>query len=198
MSHFIIVGAGECGARAAFALREKGFAGNITLIGDEPVAPYERPPLSKHSEDEGLLPKFVAELARYSEAGIVLRLGETVTELDATGKLLTLSSGETLAFDKLLLATGARARPFPGLILNEHGRIRALRTHADAIALKELASIARLITYARQSAKGMNADFPVWCLDLALGAVLQEMDSGMEQPALLDDAMEAMGIAARH
>ena len=59
MPHFVIVGAGECGARAAFALREKGFDGDITLIGAEPLAPYERPPLSK----EGLIrrasePKF--------------------------------------------------------------------------------------------------------------------------------------------
>lgn len=71
-------------------------------------------------------------------------------------------------------------------------------TRPDTDHLKELASIARLITYARQSAKELNVEFPVWCLDLALGAVLQEMYSGAEQPALLEDAMEAMGITARH
>lgn len=71
-------------------------------------------------------------------------------------------------------------------------------TSPDTDHLKELASIARLITYARQSAKELNVEFPVWCLDLALGAVLQEMYSGMEQPALLDEAMQAIGIAARH
>lgn len=139
MSHFVIVGAGECGARAAFALREKGFAGEITLVGDEPVAPYERPPLSKHSDEASTLPKFVVDLERYADAGIALRLGETVIELDPAGKSLTLSGGETLSFDKLLLTTGARARPFPGLT-DRHGRIRALRTHADALALQALAS----------------------------------------------------------
>lgn len=53
----------------------------------------------------------------------------------------------------------------------------------DSEALKELASIARLISYARQSAMGLKADFPVWCLDLALGAVLQEMYAQGDQPS---------------
>lgn len=139
MSHFVIVGAGECGARAAFALREKGFAGDITLIGDETVAPYERPPLSKHTEEGPHIPKLVATLEGYADAGITLRLGETVTTLDPAEKSLTLSGGETLHFDKLLFATGARARPYPG-VTDRHGRIRALRTHADAVALQALAS----------------------------------------------------------
>ncbi|PZM15912.1 hypothetical protein [Rhizobium tubonense] len=68
----------------------------------------------------------------------------------------------------------------------------------DTDALKELASIARLITYARQSAKGLNADFPVWCLDLALGAVLQEMYSSGPQAPLLDNGMEEMNSTPRH
>jgi hypothetical protein len=68
----------------------------------------------------------------------------------------------------------------------------------DSDSLKELASIARLITYARQSAKELNAEFPVWCLDLALGAVLQEMYSGGEKPPLFEDSAEASGVAARH
>jgi hypothetical protein len=68
----------------------------------------------------------------------------------------------------------------------------------DSDALKELASIARLITYARQSAKGLHADFPVWCLDLALGAVLQEMySSGLPMP-LTEDAMEKLSSTPRH
>lgn len=68
----------------------------------------------------------------------------------------------------------------------------------DTDALKELASIARLITYARQSAKTLNADFPVWCLDLALGAVLQEMYSSGQQVPLLDDGLEEMHSTPRH
>ncbi|MET0747124.1 MAG: hypothetical protein ABWY49_02955 [Rhizobium sp.] len=67
----------------------------------------------------------------------------------------------------------------------------------DSEDLKELASIARLITYARQSAKGLNADFPVWCLDLALGAVLQEMCAKGNQPSHLADIDEDFGVTAQ-
>ncbi|WFR99134.1 hypothetical protein [Rhizobium tumorigenes] len=69
----------------------------------------------------------------------------------------------------------------------------------DSDTLKELASIARLITYARESAKGMNAEFPVWCLDLALGAVLQEMYAARNTQPLtgeMDD--EACSMAQLH
>ncbi|MQB41351.1 FAD-dependent oxidoreductase [Rhizobium sp. ICMP 5592] len=135
MPHFVIVGAGECGARAAFALREKGFEGDITLIGGEPVAPYERPPLSKEGLAHTAEPKFVAALERYVEQHIDLRLGIDVIDIDPTTKVVTLAGGEELGYDKLLLATGASARAFPGLgAISE--RIRVLRTHADACALQ--------------------------------------------------------------
>lgn len=135
MPRFIIVGAGECGARAAFALREKGFEGDITLIGVEPVAPYERPPLSKEGLARAAEPKFVAALERYTEQRIDLRLGIDVIDIDRTAKVVTLAGGEELGYDKLLLATGASARPFPGLGATSE-RIRVLRTHADACALR--------------------------------------------------------------
>ncbi|WP_112608766.1 NAD(P)/FAD-dependent oxidoreductase (plasmid) [Rhizobium sp. WW22] len=134
MVHFVIIGAGECGARAAFALREKGFEGEITLIGAEPLAPYERPPLSKAGTDQPPEPKFIATLERYGEQSIDLKLGTTVTAIDPATKTIRLSAGQTLAYDKLLLATGAAARGFPGVDSTSH-RIRVLRTHADAVAL---------------------------------------------------------------
>lgn len=135
MSHFVIVGAGECGARAAWALREKEFGGKITLIGDEPLAPYERPPLSKASIAEALAPKFVADPHRYAEARIDLVTGVRVEGLDAAARQLSLSDGRTLGFDKLLLATGASARRFPG-VPDDSRSIRMLRTHADATELR--------------------------------------------------------------
>jgi hypothetical protein len=71
-------------------------------------------------------------------------------------------------------------------------------TSRDSDALKELASIARLITYARQSAKVLNADFPVWCLDLALSAVLQEMyANGLQQP-VFEEVLETSVSMPRH
>jgi hypothetical protein len=68
----------------------------------------------------------------------------------------------------------------------------------DSDSLKELASIARLITYARQSAKSMEAEFPVWCLDLALGAVLQEMYTNGLQMPLFDEGMDKANMAVAH
>ena len=65
MTHIVIIGAGECGGRAAFALREKGFAGQITLVGAEEHLPYERPPLSKEALLHGHAPKLV------SDAGVI-------------------------------------------------------------------------------------------------------------------------------
>jgi 3-phenylpropionate/trans-cinnamate dioxygenase ferredoxin reductase subunit len=144
MSHFVIVGAGECGARAAFALREKGFTGAITLIGTETIAPYERPPLSKETLAVSHIPKFVATVERYAENGIELLIGTTVSHIDTAAKSVTMSDGRHLLFDKLLLATGAHARPFPG-VSTTGGRIRSLRTHADALALREVMAFGRHI-----------------------------------------------------
>jgi len=135
MTHFIIIGAGECGARAAFALREKGFDGAVTLIGTEPHLPYERPPLSKHSLIEADQPKLVADAATYAAADIHVLCGLTVERIDAGNKIIFLSSGESLDYDKLLLATGARPRPFPGTPDGAR-RIRTLRSHADALAIR--------------------------------------------------------------
>jgi len=135
MTHFVIVGAGECGARAAFALREKGFDGEITLIGSESLAPYERPPLSKAVDGGTAWPKFIAEPERYAASGIRLLTGVTVEDVDPEAKAVTLSDGSSITYDRLLLATGARARAFPG-IAESSKHIRALRTHADAEALR--------------------------------------------------------------
>ena len=68
----------------------------------------------------------------------------------------------------------------------------------DSDSLKELASIARMITYARQSAKSLNADFPVWCLDLALGAVLQEMYANGLQMPLFEEGADKANMAVAH
>ncbi|MFL5008902.1 NAD(P)/FAD-dependent oxidoreductase [Rhizobium sp.] len=136
MVHFVILGAGECGARAAFALREKGFAGEITLVGAEPLHPYERPPLSKAGSADASDPKFIVAAEKYIENGIRLLTGVEARDFDPASRTVTLSDGTALSYDKLLLATGAAARSFPGA---PHGsrHIRSLRTHHDAAALRE-------------------------------------------------------------
>ncbi len=130
MADFVIVGAGECGARAAFALREKGFDGTITLIGSEAHLPYERPPLSKEALGAGAGPKLVADAERYAAAGIAVLPGRTVLAIDRVGRRVLLGDGAALPYDKLLLATGARPRTLPGTVFG--GRIAALRSHDDA------------------------------------------------------------------
>ena len=133
----VIVGAGHAGGSAAAFLRQYGHTGPIVLIGDEPLLPYQRPPLSKawlkgEADAESLQLK---PDSWYEEAGVSLRLGGTVIGLNRGAKTVTLASGEHLPYDHLILATGARARelPIPGADL---AGVLALRTAADAEALK--------------------------------------------------------------
>ena len=134
MEHIAVIGAGECGGRAALTLRSRGFEGEITLIGAEPIAPYERPPLSKPDPVTGREPRFIVSLQHYQDHRIALLLGVSATNLDPAERTIGLSDGRALVYDKLLLATGAYARPFPGVDAPAK-RIHVLRTHADALAL---------------------------------------------------------------
>lgn len=127
----VIVGAGECGTRAAFALRENGYAGPITLIGQERHLPYERPPLSKEGlSAEQLGMKTIAGRDRFTEHDIRLILGNEARAIDRTGRTVELADGERVPYRRLLLATGATPRRLP---LAERSRLAvALRTHDDA------------------------------------------------------------------
>ncbi|KQW54788.1 FAD-dependent oxidoreductase [Ensifer sp. Root127] len=135
MNTIVIVGAGECGARAAFALREKGYEGVITLIGAEAHLPYERPPLSKEGLAGQLEPKFVADAERYQAAGIQVLTDTPVEAIDRDAKTVRLADGRQLSYDRLLLTTGARPRSLPGLS-ETSPLIRMLRTHTDAAAIR--------------------------------------------------------------
>src|SRR5262244_4244208 len=108
----VIVGASLAGLRAAETLREEGFAGELTMVGDERQPPYDRPPLSKqvllgrvHAED--------TELPRRREVDARWKLGIRAIGVDPIGKRVLLADGEELPFDRLLIATGTRARPWP-------------------------------------------------------------------------------------
>lgn len=124
MAGMVIIGAGECGTRAAFALREAGHDGPVTLIGEEPHLPYERPPLSKTTP---VTPKPIAEPARYAAAKIERLTGVRVSRIDPARRVVESADGRAFAFDKLLIATGARARRLPGI-----EAARTLRTLDDA------------------------------------------------------------------
>ena len=135
-TRIVIVGAGQAGARAAEALRAAGYRGEITLLGDEPHLPYERPQLSK---DVLLDPqKDIAVLRTeyaWRELGVDLRLGTKAVRCDAEKRVLFLSDGRKQPYDLLLLATGASARRLPTLE-NSAVPVRCLRTAEDALFLR--------------------------------------------------------------
>src|ERR1700709_361360 len=108
----VIIGAGQSGARAAHALRDNGWDGGITLLGNEGVAPYDRPPLSKAVL---LGQKTTAQCALYDDAfyrdqRIDLRLNANVTRIDRATREVVLEDGNKVAYHRLLIATGAAPR----------------------------------------------------------------------------------------
>jgi 3-phenylpropionate/trans-cinnamate dioxygenase ferredoxin reductase component len=136
-SSIVIAGAGHAGGSAAAFLRQFGWTGQITLIGEEPLPPYQRPPLSKAwlkgeaSADSLALrpPKY------YSGNGIDLRLGQRVTSIDRAARNVILDTNEILKYSHLILALGSRLRklPVPGADLPG---VMELRTAADADRIK--------------------------------------------------------------
>lgn len=133
----VIVGAGHCGGRAALALRAAGWQAAIHLVGDEPHHPYERPPLSK---DLLTGDKTAAACALLTDADLldarITRHVARVTAIDANARNLTLSDGQTLAYQSLLLATGGKVRTLtiPGGDLPE---VMTLRNLIDAAVLAQ-------------------------------------------------------------
>ena len=134
----VIVGAGLAGAKAAEALREKGFAGAVTLIGNEEHLPYERPPLSKEflkgAKEQSDFTVHTRDW--YTENNVDLRLGTTVTAVDTTARSVTLADGEQLGYDSLVLATGSRSR-HPDLPGADADGVFYLRTVDDSRHLIE-------------------------------------------------------------
>jgi 3-phenylpropionate/trans-cinnamate dioxygenase ferredoxin reductase subunit len=111
----VIVGAGECGARAAQALREHGFTGRVVLVGAEGHLPYERPPLSKQMMTAAgpLEPRTIVSLDRLHDLDIEFRHSSAVAAIDRAQGEVLLADGARLAYDRLLLATGATPRALP-------------------------------------------------------------------------------------
>jgi len=136
-SRVVIVGAGHAGGSAAALLRQFGHTGPIVLVGDEPIPPYQRPPLSKawlkgQADADSLALK---PLEFYRDQRIDFRPGVKAVKLERSARRVLLSDGAALDYDFLILATGARAiaLPIPGADLQG---VLFLRTAADAEALK--------------------------------------------------------------
>ena len=139
-----IIGAGQAGFQAAASLRDSGFAGRVILIGDEPVLPYQRPPLSKSylAGQSGADDLWLRPTEFYAKHQIDLVCGDAVAAIDRGQRRLHLASGIEFSWDHLVIATGAGCRPLavPGAELDG---VLTLRTLADADALRQRLEEAR-------------------------------------------------------
>jgi NADPH-dependent 2,4-dienoyl-CoA reductase/sulfur reductase-like enzyme len=132
----LLIGGGVASARCARTLRRQGFDGSILLVGDEDVAPYNRPPLSKEllREDLPVELTLAEPMDWYARRGVELELATTVTRIDPSARTAWLADGSSVQYGQALLATGAEPRR-PALPGAEHARL--LRTLPDAAALRD-------------------------------------------------------------
>ena len=131
----VIVGASLAGLRAAEALRAEGFRGHLTIIGDEPHEPYDRPPLSKQVL-AGWVSADATKLPRMCDVEAEWRLGVAATGLDRAKRLVRLADGSEVEGDRLLIATGVRSRKWPNPDEAALAGVYTLRTSADAARLQ--------------------------------------------------------------
>lgn len=143
LKRVVVVGASLSGLRAVEALRDRGFGGDLTLVGEEPHRPYDRPPLSKQVLQGTWQPEqtFFRKKEGYDTLGLDMRLGVRATALDTTAQRVTLSDGQALAYDGLIIATGARLRRLPNT--EQRTGVYGLRGLDDALALREALTHAR-------------------------------------------------------
>jgi len=140
VSRVVIVGGGPAAATTAGTLRDDGFDGDITLIGAEPLPPYERPPLSKeYLSGEEAEPRWIRPPDWYAENSVDSRFGVRADRLLATERVVELEGGERVPFDQAVIATGVRNRhlPIPGADLPG---VLDLRSVPDADAIRAAAS----------------------------------------------------------
>lgn len=135
-SDVVIVGAGHAGAQAAVALRQASFSGSITMIGDEPEPPYERPPLSKEyfAGEKTFDRLYIRQPDFWTGRDIAMQLGQRVTAVDPAARVLTLADGSTHGYGDLIWATGGTPRHLtcPGADL---AGVHYVRNRADVDAI---------------------------------------------------------------
>ena len=137
MSGIVIIGAGQAGSSLAIKLRALGYQGTVTLIGEEPYAPYQRPPLSKtYLLGEMALERlYLRPEEIYRDQNIELRLGTQVTAIDPVAQVISLGA-ETLSYDQLALTTGSTPRLLPEAIGGRLKNVFAVRGLADVDAMR--------------------------------------------------------------
>ena len=142
--HIVVAGAGHAAGQLVATLKQKNFAGNITVIGDEPYLPYQRPPLSKKFL-AGEIPAerlYVKPESFYDAPNIEFRLNTRVNAIARDERAITTDRGESINYDKLILAIGSRVRtlPVPGA---ELGNVHYLRNIDDVAAIRAHLGTAR-------------------------------------------------------
>ena len=172
----VIVGAGHGGAQVAVALRTQKFEGSIAIIGDEPELPYERPPLSKeYFAGEKEFERIQIRPAKYwDERDVTMLLNKRVVSVDPAAHSVTTDGGETIAYGKLVWATGGSPRmlPIPG---GDLPGVQGVRTRADADAMKAASETAGQIVVIGGGYIGLEA-----------AAVLRKAD----KPVVLLEALD--------
>ena len=143
-SSVIIIGASHAAAQTCVSLRQGGWSGAITIIGDEPSLPYHRPPLSKEFLSGGKTIEniLIRPAEAYEAANIEMKLGVRVSTINRSDKTITTSTGETLCYDKLVLTTGARVRRL-GIAGANLDNVFYLRSATDVLSIKAKAEAAK-------------------------------------------------------
>ncbi|WP_413641922.1 NAD(P)/FAD-dependent oxidoreductase [Mycobacterium sp. RTGN5] len=195
-----IVGASLTGLRAAEALRDKGFNGSLTIIGDEPHEPYDRPPLSKQVL-KGWVPADHTKLPRLRPVDADWKLGVAAVGLDRINHVVKLANGENVEYDRLLIATGTRARPWPNPAEGALQGVFTVRTVEDAAALaaalkarpKRVLIVGSGFVGSEIASVCRDLDLPVTVAERgrgplmgALGGVISEIAAGMMRDAGVD------------
>ncbi|MEJ6788967.1 FAD-dependent oxidoreductase [Brevundimonas sp. BR2-1] len=191
----LIIGAGHAGGTAAALLRQYGHEGSIVLAGEEPAAPYQRPPLSKawlkgETDLEALL---LRPESFYEEHGIELRTGATATAIDPAARRVSFADGTVEPYDALILATGSRARrlAIPGA---DRPALMELRTLADAERLKAALGPGRRLAIVGGGYVGLEAAASARALG-AEAVVIERMDRVLARVA--SETLSAF-FTARH
>lgn len=195
-----IVGASLAGLRAAEALREKGFNGSLTIIGDEAHEPYDRPPLSKQVL-KGWVPADHTKLPRLRRVDADWKLGVAAVALDRINHVVKLANGEEVGYDRLLIATGTRARPWPNPAEGALQGVFTVRTVEDAAGLsaalkarpKRVLIVGSGFVGSEIASVCRDLDLPVTVAERgkgplmgALGGVISEIAAGMMRDAGVD------------
>jgi 3-phenylpropionate/trans-cinnamate dioxygenase ferredoxin reductase subunit len=174
LQHIVVVGASLAGLRAAEELRAQGHDGSITMVGDEPHRPYDRPPLSKQVLAGKTPPEAIALVpasGTIDDLHLVWHLGTTATGLDLGARTVLLGGGERLPYDGLVIATGASPKRLPG---TDHlDGVHTLRTLDDCLAIRSAVS-AGIRRVAVVGAGFIGAEVAATCRGLGIEVTLVE------------------------